>query len=377
MTTINNDLNILNSFFDIISKKNDIDIEYHLKNYATFAKETMQKKENFLHDSKQFWKTNFNKNTDIKSNEKIFTWVDIKELTENKNNLPCDVSRSAFKNLIETKTSLYVDNFSDFNFLDEILPNFKEVTDYYRGAFALNQSRSHELYEAPRPILLLGDPGIGKTYYAKQLAKIFNTNFQFIDSNAISASWVLCGHNKGWRGADAGLVFKLMAKSSSISPILLIDEFDKLNAGKYYDPSSIFHQMLEKENAKNFYDDFVELSFDASQIIYILTGNDKDTIPSTLLSRMTVFEIKNPNAEEMKKIIPTIYQNILAQSKMFKPFLEDCEINKLVNYTPRQVYQTISNNIYAQASTILKQGKKRKQPLIISELLPESRSIGF
>lgn len=376
MTTITNECLPLYSLLDIVGRENKIDINTNLQEYSQFADSFMKQKEHFVQESRNFWKQKLSTQQSL-LDKTFFSWVDIKELMENKKELPCDVSRNAFKNLIEHKTNLHIKSLASFDLLDNILPNFTEVTDYYRGAFAINQSRPVELYEAPRPILLLGDAGIGKTYYAKQLAKIFNTTYQFIDANSITATWVLAGHHKGWKGADAGLIFKLMAKSPTMSPILLIDEIDKLSTGKNYDPNSIFHQMFEKENSKQFYDEFVDVSFNASQIIYILTGNDKNCIAPTLLSRMTVFEIKNPNDEQMKKIIPTIYSDILAQSKMFKPNMEEGEINKLLTYTPRQVYQIISNNMYMQASEILKLGRKRKQSLIIKKLLPQSKSIGF
>lgn len=365
------------SFFDLIKKTHNIDPEISFKIYTDFLDKKHTEYDNLSDQIKAFWNDS---KTSLQHTD-IFTmpWVNLTELAESKKELSEGKnSLNAFKKLIDLKTTIKIEDFSTFNYLDIILPNFKEVTDYYRGAFFLNQSRSEKNYEAPKPILLLGSPGIGKTYYAKQLAKIFNTSYQFIDGNSISSSWVLSGHNKGWQSADAGLIFKMMAKCPTISPILLIDEFDKLSCGKNYDPYSTFHQMFEKENAKEFYDEYINIAFNASQIIYILTANDKNAISPTLLSRMTVFDIRNPSVEEMRKIIPSIYSSVLNESKLFKDTLKDNEIEKLIKYTPREVTQIISHNVYTQASRHLKNNKKRRQDLIIENLLANNKKlIGF
>lgn len=308
-------------------------------------------------------------------------WVDFIALTNAKKAIENDKEKKnskCFHNLVVKKTPLYPEDFSIFDELDKELPNFKEVTAFYRGAFALNQSRDISEYQAPRPVLLLGSPGIGKTHYAKKLAKLLGTSYRFFDANSINGGWVLSGNNASFKGADAGLIFKEMAKSNTISPVILLDEMDKISIGRDHSPFSTFHQMFEKENAKTFYDEFVDLEFNASQIVYILTANEGDNIPDSLLSRMNVFHIENPDEKSMTNIVQDIYKTILGGSTLFDARLAKKEVDKLLKFTPRQVTQVISTNIFSKASASLHQKAGKAKSLVIDLVDKKTkRPIGF
>ena len=300
----------------------------------------------------------------------LLPWVDIDSLDVAKKKVLEHKDKQhthCFDDLVLYKRALQPQNFDIFDELDKELPNFKAVTSFYRGSFALNESRDVKKYKAPKPILLLGNPGIGKTHYAKKLAKLLGTSYRFFDSNSITGGWVLSGNNATWRGADAGLIFTEMAKSETLSPIILLDEIDKISARSDHSPFSTFHQLFEPENAKTFFDEFVNLSFDASQIIYILTANEVKDIAPSLLSRMTVFNIENPSIEDMKKIIQSIYTNLMDGSKLFTKKLADSEVEKLVHKSPREVTQILSNNIFNQASnnSLDKKTSTRPKKLIV------------
>ena len=348
--------------------------EERWKHYAMFIEHLQEALANNKDNQiRQFW----NDYSNTQKTESTLGWVDMKKLSQAQEEIARDRDRKhsrAFENLIVRKEPLTVNNFNIFDQLDKELPNFKEVTNFYRGAFALNQSRSIENYEAPRPVLLLGDPGIGKTHYVKKLATLLKTSYRFLDANSINGGWVLSGNNATWRGADAGLIFKEMAKSHTISPILLIDEVDKLEQ-REHSPFSTLHQLYEKENARAFYDEFLNLSFDASQMIHILTGNDIRNIPESLLSRFNIFYIKNPDEEAMKGIIQNIYKDIVSESKLFKAKLGKNEIEKLVKFTPREVYQILSHNIYSQAGKYF--GKTGQSLCVQTNTKYEKATIGF
>lgn len=309
--------------------------------------------------------------------EVLMRWVDEDALEQAKRQIlqhPEKRGTKAFSNLVLRKKTLNP-KFDIFDELDKELPNFKKVTEFYRGSFALNQSRDATHFQSPRPVLLLGNPGIGKTHYAKKLAKLLGTYYRFFDANSISMGAVLSGQNASWKGADAGLIFREMAKSETISPIFLFDEIDKIKSERQHSPFSVFHQLFEKENAKTFCDEFVDLEFDASQIIYILTANDASNIEDSLLSRMQVFHIENPDEQAMREIVQNIYQTTLAGSKLFAEKLAEKELVKLLKLTPREATQVIANSVFAQASRNI--GKTEMKLSVDYEKKTEKRSIGF
>lgn len=318
-----------------------------------------------------------------KDEQNLLSWIDPETLDIAKKKVLEHKDKQhthCFDDLILYKRPLAPSNFSLFDELDKELPNFKNVTSFYRGAFALNYSRDVKSYKSPKPILLLGNPGIGKTHYAKKLAKLLGTSYRFFDSNSITGGWVLSGNNATWRGADAGLIFTEMAKSETLSPIVLLDEIDKINGKHEYSPFSTFHQLFESENAKTFFDEFVNVSFDASQIIYILTANEAKNIAPSLLSRMTVFNIDNPSPEDMRSIIQSIYTNLMDGSKLFTKKLADSEVDKLVKFSPREVTQILSNNIYDQASKKTLENKisgQAKRLIVDISRVSKQNNIGF
>jgi ATP-dependent Lon protease len=273
----------------------------------------------------------------------------------------------------------------DYSIFDEITkkaPNFKEALDYFKGSFVLNhfKMKQKESYQAPLPLLLLGDPGIGKTFFAKELAKCLNTSSYIIDANSISATWVLTGSSGQWKNAEAGLIFRQMLDCPTISPIIIFDEIDKLSSGKNYDPFSAFHQLLEPENSKILKDEYINCSFNASNIIYILTANDVNGIPESLLSRMKVLNIKKPDAKTTHIIAQNIYSSIIGKSGLFKEELNCEQLEQLETMTPREIKQLLNNSVFNQASQIDMtniENVETNQTLIIIKKDKPKRVLGF
>lgn len=291
------------------------------------------------------------------ANESNLQWISLDEIEKLKEDLvsmgtPDKVAKiNKYLNKIQThKPVLQFDKFNEFVSLTNTCPNFKEVSQFYKGSFVLNNSKYifDQSYNAPTPILLLGEPGIGKTYFAKKLAKILGTTFHFLDANSITASWVLTGASGQWQNADAGNIFKYILESNTISPVVILDEIDKLSQGKNYDPFSVFHQMFESENSSQFKDEFLNISFDASKIIYILTANNINNIPDSLLSRMRVFDIKRPSNEDMKIIAQNIYKDIIGNTPLLKSHLNNIVLDKLISLPPRDIKKQISNAVFSQ-----------------------------
>lgn len=165
------------------------------------------------------------------------------------------------------------------------------------------------------PILLLGEPGIGKTYLAMQLARALGVKSEKISAGGGNASFQFTGSHPTWMGSCPGSIIKLLASSKSASPVLVIDEVDKLSNNSQYPVTPLLLDLLEPNTANKFKDQFLNLEFDASRLICILTANTLDGIPPALLSRVDVFHIPRPGREQRRRIIQQAHADLCTKSE--------------------------------------------------------------
>ena len=186
-------------------------------------------------------------------------------------------------------------------------PNFAPVIEFVLGELALKLSASAK----PRrltPILLLGEPGIGKTLFAKSLASNMGVGIKLVSMSTATSGFALSGLDRGWGTAHQGEVFNVMLKQHAINPLFVLDEVDKSNSDAKSDPLGPLYQLLEEETAKEFIDEFAGIPINASLITWIITANDESRIPAALLSRMRVFHIKPPNVQQMAAVVENQYR---------------------------------------------------------------------
>lgn len=152
------------------------------------------------------------------------------------------------------------------------------------------------------PMLLLGEPGIGKTYLASQLAHALGVTTEKISAGGAQGGFQLSGSHGAWTGAKPGMVASVLAQSTSAAPVLVIDEVDKIRDDRYpFLP--VLLDLLDAGTAKKFRDEYFEMEFDASRIVLVLTANDISNVPPPLLSRVEVFTIPSPDPEQRLRII--------------------------------------------------------------------------
>ncbi|TKC89303.1 AAA family ATPase [Trinickia terrae] len=224
------------------------------------------------------------------------------------------------------------------------LPNFAEPLDDIRKQVALCLETDDRL--ELMPILLLGDPGIGKTHFAKQLARLLGTSYQYVAMSSLTAGWILSGASSQWKNAKPGKVFDALVHGSYANPVIAIDEIDKASGDSQYDPLGALYALLEQETARAFIDEFAEIPINAGHVIWIATANDARAIPEPILDRMSVYEIAAPDRDGARRIAQSIYDEIRSAhgwGQRFPAQLADDTLDTLANASPRDMRRAILN----------------------------------
>src|ERR687895_485342 len=222
------------------------------------------------------------------------------------------------------------------------LPNFTDVLADILKHLALCID-SDDSVELP-PMLLLGEPGIGKTHFARKVAELLGTGFGFVPMSSLTAGWVLSGASSQWKNAKPGKVFDTFLNGDYANPVIVVDELDKASSDGQYDPLGALYELLEVQTATRFIDEFVELPIDASGAVWLATANDVGRIPEPLVSRLAVYEIEPPDADGSARIARTIYSEIRNShdwGKHFPEALSTPAVEKLASLPPRAMRRAL------------------------------------
>jgi ATP-dependent Lon protease len=224
------------------------------------------------------------------------------------------------------------------------LPNFTEVLEDIRKHLALCIG-SNDSIELP-PMLLLGEPGIGKTHFARKLAGLLGTGFGFVPMSSLTAGWVLSGASSQWKNAKPGKVFDTFLNGEYANPVIVVDELDKASTDGQYDPLGALYELLEVQTATRFVDEFVELPIDASGAVWLATANDASRIPEPLVNRLAVYEIEPPDDAATLRIARTIYSEVRNAHDWGRQFPEspsDSALERLAGLPPREMRRAIQS----------------------------------
>ncbi len=192
-------------------------------------------------------------------------------------------------------------------------------------------------------MLLVGAPGIGKTYVLKRVAAALGTTVEFLAVNMFD-SWRLRGLNTSWKGARMGKVAELMLASPTASPVIVLDEFEKAPVlGSFERPYDVFHSLLEEENARAFVDDFLELPLRADHVLWIAAANGTAGLPPSILDRMLVMTVPDPTRAQLAVMVDGIYAAVRARhGEHFAASLDEAVRNRLARHNPRQLMRIVA-----------------------------------
>lgn len=198
----------------------------------------------------------------------------------------------------------------DLRNMERLFPNFLATIDYLRSMYTL--AEHGDRVTRLDPMLLVGPPGCGKTYFAEYFARYVGTGCVCLRMENAQNNMQLAGSSEFWSNSKPGEVFNVLLTGSQpfANPVFLLDEIDKVAMGQT-DPLSSLLCLLEPQTARTFSDlAYPWIAFDASRIVFICTANEVDKVSGPVLDRLVRFDIALPTEKQARRLVRQIHQDL-------------------------------------------------------------------
>jgi len=277
-----------------------------------------------------------------------------KELNKVKRMNPQVAEYSVLLNYLEMMLELPWDTFTKDNFdlnrvrkvLDKEHYGLDSVKDRIIEHLAVLKLKG----DMKAPILcLVGPPGVGKTSLGKSIAKALKRNFVRMSLGGLHDESEVRGHRKTYIGAMPGRIIQSLKKAGSSNPVFILDEIDKIGKDFRGDPSSALLEVLDPEQNSTFYDNYLELEYDLSKVMFIATANSLNSIQPALLDRMEIIDISGYSIEEKVEIAAKHLVPFQRKEHGLKPaqvsLPKKVIVNIIENYTRESGVRSLSRRI--------------------------------
>lgn len=198
-------------------------------------------------------------------------------------------------------------------------------------------------------LCLAGPPGVGKTSIAKSIAEALGKSYARVALGGVHDESEIRGHRRTYLGAMQGRIMHAMTQAKTNNPLILLDEIDKLGNDFRGDPTSALLEVLDSEQNFSFYDHYIDMPFDLSNVLFITTANNLSSIPAPLRDRMDIIELSSYTSEEKlniakKHLIKKQLKKNGLTAKNFK-ITDSALVDLIENYTREAGVRTLERYI--------------------------------